>query len=100
MLTPMHTARSLDTNLRTTQGPMRSFLILARYAAQTVFDENVESLRATGALLWPPRNATTLLIAWTQFTRVRLKLALYECYLYIRGQLGLENEMPGSGLAG
>ena len=79
---------------------MRSFLILARYAAQTVFDESVESLRITGALMWPPHNARRLLIAWTQFTRVRLKLALYEWYLYVRGMLGMENEIPGSALTG
>ncbi|KAI9727152.1 MAG: hypothetical protein M1828_007353 [Chrysothrix sp. TS-e1954] len=89
--------RSLDTNLHTRQGPMRSFLILARYAAQTVFDEQVELLRKSGALLWPPRHAATLFVAWIHFTRVRLKLGLYEWYLHTRGLLGLENAAPALG---
>ena len=74
---------------------MRSFLILARYAAETVFDEQVEKLRQAGALLWPPRNAAHLLVAWTRYTRIRTKLVVYEWYLFIRGLLGLENAMPG-----
>ncbi|KAB8621936.1 hypothetical protein FH972_026045 [Carpinus fangiana] len=86
--------RSLDTNLQTRQGPVRSFLILARYAAQTVYDESVEQLRATGSLLWPPSHAGRLLVAWTQFTKRRIRLNLYEWVLYLRGALGLANEMP------
>ena len=76
---------------------MRSFLILARYAAQTVFDEQLEILRATGALVWPPSNAGKLLVAWTHYTRIRLKLGLYEWYLHLRGMLGLENAAPSFG---
>ena len=74
---------------------MRTFLILARYAAQTVFDEQLELLKGTGHLLWPPANAAKLLIAWSQFVRVKLKLELYEWFLYARGRFGLENSMPG-----
>ena len=87
--------RSLDANLHTTQGPMRTFLILARYAAQTVFDEQLEKLREVGSLIWPPSNARRSVVAWSQYTRVRLKLSLYEWYLFLRGLVGLENEVPG-----
>ncbi len=78
---------------------MRSFLILARYAARTVFDEQLELLRSTGTLLWPPRNAGKLLVAWTQYARVEFKLEIYEWYLYLRGVFGLKNEGP-QGLGG
>ncbi|KAK5136123.1 hypothetical protein LTR04_004562, partial [Oleoguttula sp. CCFEE 6159] len=54
--------RSLDENLHTRQGPVRTFLILARYASRTVFDEQLESL--SGSYLWP-RNLLTLLAAWS-----------------------------------
>ena len=79
---------------------MRSFLILARYAAQTVFDESVECLRAHGALLWPPGNAKEFAYAWANFSRVRLKLAMYEWYLYVRGLLGMTNDLPESAISG
>lgn len=81
-------ARSLDASLETRQGPIRSFLILARYAARTVFDEQLELLRNTGTLLWPPRNAGRLLSAWTSYARTSLKLEVYEWYLWIRGVMG------------
>ena len=90
--------RSLDQNLHTTQGPMRTFLILARYAAQTVWEEQVELLRASGGLLWPPAHILTLGAAWINFTRVRLKLVLYEIFLHARGTFGFTNELPSPGL--
>lgn len=52
--------RSLDENLRTRQGPVRTFLILARYCTRTVFEEQVEDLKKRGSLLWP-RNMIGLL---------------------------------------
>lgn len=79
---------------------MRSFLILARHAAQTVFDESVEYLRMHGALLWPPGNAKEFACAWADFSRVRLKLAMYEWYLYARGLLGITNDLPDSAISG
>ena len=85
--------RSLDQNLKTTQGPVRSFLILARYAAQTVWEEQVDFLRAKGGLLWPPTHPAILIAAWTNLMRIRLKLAIYEGFLYIRGRLGFTNEL-------
>lgn len=91
--------RSLDANLKTTQGPARSFLILARYAAQTVWEEQVELLKGTGRLFWPPVNAITLARAWMAFTRVRLKLVVYEMFLYVRGTLGFTNELSSPPIA-
>lgn len=85
--------RSLDQNLKTTQGPVRSFLILARYAAQTVWEEQVDFLRQSGGLFWPPGHALRLMGAWTAFMRIRLQLAVYESLLYVRGRLGLRNAL-------
>lgn len=89
--------RQLDAGLETSAGPLRSFLILARYAARTVFDEQLETLRGTGSLLWPG-NAFHLLRAWTSYARIGLKLGLYEWYLHMRALFGLKNEIPAGGL--
>lgn len=75
---------------------MRSFLILARYAAQTVYDESKETLSEGGGLLWPPRHAVSFLAAWTRFTRVRISLHVYEWFLFARGLLGLSNDVPSA----
>ncbi|KAI9798307.1 MAG: hypothetical protein M1833_004879 [Piccolia ochrophora] len=99
--------RSLDENLHTKQGPMRSFLILARYCARTVFEEQMELVRdphpgdgrdgkvstsrARGGLphlLVSPRALLRLLRAWSSYVRVELKLSLYEWWVSVRG-LGL-----------
>ncbi|KAL9052211.1 MAG: hypothetical protein Q9162_005536 [Coniocarpon cinnabarinum] len=86
--------RSLDYNLQTTQGPARSFLILARYAAQAVWEEQLDALREHGTML-RPRNAGRLAIEWVKFTQIRLKLRVYEMYLYVRGKLGMRYEILG-----
>lgn len=85
--------RSLDVNLHTRQGPVRSFLILAQYAAQTVYDEQVEMLRNMGGLLWPPSHIARIIVAWTQFTRIKWKLGIYEWYLQARGLFGMDNSI-------
>jgi len=90
--------RSLDAGLETSAGPLRSFLILARYAARTVFDEQLEKLRDRGSLLWP-RNAFHVIGAWTSYARVGLKLGIYEWYLHTRAFFGLKNEVPAGGLS-
>ncbi|GAB7364893.1 hypothetical protein MBLNU230_g5684t1 [Neophaeotheca triangularis] len=79
--------RSLDENLQTRQGPVRTFMILARYAARSVFEESVEGIR--GSLLWPS-NAADYLLALAKYARVAGKLRVYEMYLQIRRRLGLE----------
>ena len=76
-------ARSLDENLHTRDGPVRNFLILARYCSRTVFREKVEMFQQRGTLLWP-QNLVLFLGAWASYMRVELKLSLYEWYLSFR----------------
>ncbi len=80
--------RSLDENLHTKQGPVRSFLILARYCSRTVYEEQVENIRAMGSLLWPP-NTIRLVSAWLGYLRVELKLEAFETWLSLKRILGL-----------
>ncbi|OOF97770.1 hypothetical protein ASPCADRAFT_205027 [Aspergillus carbonarius ITEM 5010] len=80
--------RSLDENLHTRQGPMRTFLILARYATRAVFEEQIDSVHESGGLL-RPRNFWRFLCAWTGFLRVELKLSIYETLLALKSRFGL-----------
>ncbi|PYH95132.1 ABC1-domain-containing protein [Aspergillus ellipticus CBS 707.79] len=80
--------RSLDENLHTSQGPMRTFLILARYATRTVFEEQMDFVQETGGLL-RPGNFWRFLCAWTGYLRVELKLSVYETVLALKSRLGL-----------
>lgn len=80
--------RSLDENLQTKQGPVRTFLILARYCSRTVFEEQVEELRERGSLLWP-RNVVGLLGAWLGYFRVELKLEAFELWLSVKRVVGM-----------
>ena len=83
-------ARSLDEKLHTRQGPIRTFLILARYCSRTVFEEQLELLRQrSSSLLWPS-NLVQLLRAWASYVRVGVKLSLYEWYLSLQGSLRME----------
>jgi hypothetical protein len=77
-------ARSLDENLQTRQGPIRSFLILAKYASRAVFEEKLEGIRG-----WSPLNAFTFLRAWVDYMRVGLRLKGYELYLDARRLVGM-----------
>ena len=81
--------RSLDESLHTRQGPVRSFLILARYCMRTVFYEQVEEIRRRGSLFWPP-NAVRLFGAWLGFVRVEVKLEAFELWLSVKRVLGLQ----------
>lgn len=80
--------RSLDEGLRTRLGPVRSFLILARYCSRTVFHERLDQVRAQGSLLWPP-NALRVLAAWLAYLRVEVKLEAFELALAAKRLLGL-----------
>jgi aarF domain-containing kinase len=80
--------RSLDENLHTRQGPVRTFLILARYCSRTVFEEQVENIRTRGSLLWPP-NTLRLVGAWLGYLRVELKLEAFETWLSLKRMVGL-----------
>lgn len=81
--------RSLDENLHTRQGPVRSFLILARYCMRTVFYEQLEEIRGRGSLFWPP-NAVRLFGAWLGYVRVEVKLEAFELWLSAKRMLGLQ----------
>ena len=91
--------RSLDESLHTRQGPVRSFLILARYCMRTVYHEQVEEIRRRGSLLWLP-NAVRLFGAWLGFVRVEVKLETFELWLNVKRVLGLQPsgiELGGGG---
>ncbi|KAL4763224.1 ABC1 kinase family protein [Aspergillus foveolatus] len=80
--------RSLDENLHTRQGPVRTFLILARYATRTIFEEQMDTINESGGLL-RPSNFWRFLCAWAKFLRVELKLSVYETVLSLKSRLGL-----------
>ncbi|PNS14096.1 hypothetical protein CAC42_6609 [Sphaceloma murrayae] len=79
--------RSLDENLKTQQGPIRSFMILARYAARTVYEEQLENLSGS---LANPRNLWDFLKAWSSFQTFRVKLRAYEGFLTLRRIFGVQ----------
>lgn len=79
--------RSLDEGLQTKLGSVRTFLILARYCARTVWEEKLESIRASGSLLRPTA-IFRLFSAWLDYTRVALKLEGFEKWLLIKRLLG------------
>ncbi len=87
------TARSLDENLHTRQGPARSFLILARYCSRTVYEEELETILGGGggggASRWRPHTLLRLFAAWAAYARVGLRLTAYEWYLRARSVLGV-----------
>lgn len=65
---------------------MRTFLILARYASRTVYEECLDNL--SGSVLWPS-NFLSWLGAWARYMRVELQLSGYETYLKLRALLGM-----------
>lgn len=81
--------RSLDESLHTTQGPVRTFMILAKYASRTVWEEQKEQIRLQGSLL-KPANMAQFLVAWFSFASVEVKLFAYERYLALRRHLHLQ----------
>lgn len=88
--------RSLDENLHTSQGPIRTFMILARYCTRTVFHEQLEEILQKGSVLWPP-NAVRVFAAWIGFVRVELKLEAFELWLRFKRVLGLRSVEFGGG---
>ncbi|KAK4610812.1 ABC1 family protein MCP2 [Fulvia fulva] len=78
--------RSLEENLHTTTGPVRSFMILARYAARCVWEEEWDLVK--GSVLWPT-NLIHLSAALYGYAKVALKLKVYEYYLSARRRLGV-----------
>ncbi|SPQ20983.1 a803cf2c-02b3-4219-a083-e218533d51de [Thermothielavioides terrestris] len=90
--------RSLDENLRTRQGPVRQFLILARYCTRTVFHEQLEEIRRRGSLYWPP-NALRVLAAWLGLLRVEIKLEAFELWIGVKRMFGYKNSSVLGGMA-
>ncbi|EQK99195.1 hypothetical protein OCS_05096 [Ophiocordyceps sinensis CO18] len=82
--------RGLDESLHTRQGPIRTFMILARYCSRTVFHERLDEVRAHGSLLWLP-NALKVLAAWLGYLRVEVKLEAFELALAVKRVLGLKS---------
>lgn len=87
--------RSLDENLHTRQGPIRTFMILARYCTRTVFYEQLEKIRARGSYLWPG-NAVRVVSAWASLMRVEIKLEVFELWLSLKRMLGFRSNMGGA----
>lgn len=81
--------RSLDEGLQTRQGPVRSFLILAKYASRTVWEDQKRKIRNKGDW-YKLGNVMALFRAWTGFVRVELKLFVYERYLSMRRHLHMD----------
>ncbi|CAD6505119.1 BgTH12-07977 [Blumeria graminis f. sp. triticale] len=75
--------RSLDENLQTRQGPVRTFLILARYCSRTVLEEQLEDLSVRGGIFWPS-NLLSLARSWLSFLHLELKLEALEWWLAIK----------------
>ena len=86
-------ARSLDENLHTRQGPLHTFLILARYATRTVFEERLESIDESGGILFRPRNLWRFIRGWFLYVRVELKLSIYEKVLALKSRLGIRSDL-------
>jgi aarF domain-containing kinase len=84
--------RSLDENLHTRQGPMRTFMILARYCARTVFREQLDEIAAREGGLWWPSNTLRLAAAWIGFLRVELKLEVFELWLTVKRLVGIKSD--------
>ncbi|KAI5210330.1 hypothetical protein AUEXF2481DRAFT_35024 [Aureobasidium subglaciale EXF-2481] len=82
--------RSLDENLHTRQGPVRTFMILARYAARAVYEEKMEILAAAG---FGPRRLWRRFTAWADFARIEFKLSAFETWLNIRRFFGMQPTM-------
>jgi aarF domain-containing kinase len=73
--------RSLDEGLQTRQGPVRAFLILARYAARALFDEEVQAVEAERHW-W--RRWWRLGAAYRRLWRVEARLRLFEAWVGIK----------------
>lgn len=83
--------RSLDEALHTTQGPLRGFLILARYCAATVLRQEIDDLRKANGGGIPLRSPLALLAASLRYLRVKIKLDLFELWLGVKRVLRMSS---------
>ncbi|KAF3907330.1 hypothetical protein ABW20_dc0102017 [Dactylellina cionopaga] len=74
--------RSLDESLQSSIGPERTFLIMAQYCSRTVYEEEKEIFSRDGSPL-RPKNVARMASALILFYQTRLKLMLYEFYLWL-----------------
>ncbi|KAK9473830.1 ABC1 family-domain-containing protein [Dipodascopsis tothii] len=77
--------RALDEGLHTTLGPERTFLIMARYCALTVYDEDRE--RAAALPAWHPRRAVAELAAAARYGRERARIGFADWLFWFQGLL-------------
>lgn len=89
--------RSLDENLHTRQGPMRTFLILAHYCARTVLREQVDEIRQSPGSLLAPANTIRFIAAWMSYLRVELKLEVFELWLSVKRVMGFNTTQYSAG---
>ncbi|KAK1780817.1 ABC1 family-domain-containing protein [Copromyces sp. CBS 386.78] len=87
--------RALDESLHTRQGPVRQFLILARYCMRTVFYERLEEIRKLGSVWSNPNNMVMLMGAWWELARVEVKVQVFELWLRVKRALGLGGNVLG-----
>lgn len=81
--------RSLDESLHTRRGPLRQFLILARYAAAAVYEEQIRGWKALSWSQWMvPSRLWSAVRARIAFEKVRLRLGVYELVVWARSLLG------------
>ncbi|KAK3956982.1 ABC1 family-domain-containing protein [Pseudoneurospora amorphoporcata] len=87
--------RALDESLHTRQGPVRQFLILARYCMRTVFYERLEEIRKLGSVWSNPNKMVKLVGAWWELARVEVKVQVFELWLRVKRALGLGGNVLG-----
>ncbi|KAF3088373.1 hypothetical protein TWF706_010698 [Orbilia oligospora] len=73
--------RSLDESLQSSIGPERTFLIMADYCSRAVFDEEKEMIAHNGGLS-KPGNIARMISALFFLYKIKLKLVVYELYMY------------------
>jgi len=79
--------RQLDDSLQTREGSARTFLILGRYAARTVYIEQLDKIKGSVLL---PSNWIAFLAAWSAYARIELRLSIYEAWLRLRRLVGMK----------
>lgn len=75
--------RHLDEGLRNPLGPVRTFLILAKYCAKTVYDEAMDGLRDQYSLWLVVGNLKRLGTWWAYQTRCS-QLYIYDLLLWVK----------------
>lgn len=81
--------RSVDENLKTGRGPERSFMIMARYCSQAVYEETLDVIDRTGGLFRSGNMVRWLRALWEHW-RIGFKLRAFETALYAKAALGIE----------